>query len=137
MRLLLLLTLLCSPVFALERINGWCEQGGQPVVTSNVNSTTRVQRSYPGCQVAVYVRGTVTLASIFSDQSGSTPLANPFTASATNGFWGFYAQGRFDIQLSGGGLASPITLPHGIQYTFNEMITIQTHDGLYDEANKK
>jgi len=26
---------------------------------------------------------------------------------------------------------------HGIQYTFNEMITIQTHDGLYDEGNKK
>jgi hypothetical protein len=26
---------------------------------------------------------------------------------------------------------------HGIPYTFNEMITIQTHDGLYDEANKK
>jgi len=26
---------------------------------------------------------------------------------------------------------------HGIPYTFNEMIAIQTHDGLYDEANKK
>jgi hypothetical protein len=26
---------------------------------------------------------------------------------------------------------------HGIRYTFNEMIAIQTHDGLYDEANKK
>ena len=26
---------------------------------------------------------------------------------------------------------------HGINYTFNEMITIQTHDGLYDDANKK
>jgi hypothetical protein len=26
---------------------------------------------------------------------------------------------------------------HNIQYTFNEMIAIQTHDGLYDEANKK
>ena len=26
---------------------------------------------------------------------------------------------------------------HGIQYTFNEMIAIQTHDGLYDDANKK
>jgi len=26
---------------------------------------------------------------------------------------------------------------HGIQYNFNEMIAIQTHDGLYDEANKK
>lgn len=26
---------------------------------------------------------------------------------------------------------------HGISYTFNEMVAIQTHDGLYDEANKK
>ena len=26
---------------------------------------------------------------------------------------------------------------HGIQYTFNEMLAIQTHDGLYDEANTK
>ena len=26
---------------------------------------------------------------------------------------------------------------HGIQYTFNEMLAIQTHDGLYDDANTK
>ena len=26
---------------------------------------------------------------------------------------------------------------HGVQYTFNEMVAIQTHDGLYDDANKK
>jgi hypothetical protein len=26
---------------------------------------------------------------------------------------------------------------NGIQYTFNEMVAIQTHDGLYDEGNKK
>jgi hypothetical protein len=26
---------------------------------------------------------------------------------------------------------------HGVQYTFNEMVAIQTHDGLYDEGNKK
>ena len=26
---------------------------------------------------------------------------------------------------------------HGIKYTFNEMLAIQTHDGLYDEANTK
>ena len=26
---------------------------------------------------------------------------------------------------------------HGIQYTFNEMVAIQTHDGLYDAANEK
>ena len=26
---------------------------------------------------------------------------------------------------------------HGIKYTFNEMLAIQTHDGLYDTANEK
>jgi hypothetical protein len=26
---------------------------------------------------------------------------------------------------------------HGVQYSFNEMLAIQTHDGLYDDANKK
>jgi hypothetical protein len=26
---------------------------------------------------------------------------------------------------------------HGIQYSFNEMVAIQTHDGLYDKANEK
>ena len=26
---------------------------------------------------------------------------------------------------------------HGVQYSFNEMVAIQTHDGLYDEGNKK
>ena len=26
---------------------------------------------------------------------------------------------------------------HGIKYTFNEMLAIQTHDGLYDDANSK
>jgi hypothetical protein len=26
---------------------------------------------------------------------------------------------------------------HGIHYTFNEMVAIQTHDGLYDKANEK
>ena len=26
---------------------------------------------------------------------------------------------------------------HGIQYSFNEMLAIQTHDGLYDESNNK
>jgi hypothetical protein len=26
---------------------------------------------------------------------------------------------------------------YGIKYTFNEMVAIQTHDGIYDEGNKK
>jgi len=30
-----------------------------------------------------------------------------------------------------------LLMSHNIQYSFNEMIAIQTHDGLYDEGNKK
>jgi hypothetical protein len=30
-----------------------------------------------------------------------------------------------------------LLMSQGIQYTFNEMVAIQTHDGLYDEGNKK
>jgi hypothetical protein len=30
-----------------------------------------------------------------------------------------------------------LLMSNGIQYTFNEMVAIQTHDGLYDEGNKK
>jgi hypothetical protein len=30
-----------------------------------------------------------------------------------------------------------LLMSHDIKYTFNEMVAIQTHDGLYDEANKK
>ena len=26
---------------------------------------------------------------------------------------------------------------HNVKYTFNEMLAIQTHDGLYDAANEK
>ena len=26
---------------------------------------------------------------------------------------------------------------HGVRYSFNEMLAIQTHDGLYDDANSK
>ena len=30
-----------------------------------------------------------------------------------------------------------LLMSHDIKYTFNEMVAIQTHDGLYDEGNKK
>lgn len=92
-----------------QRAQGWCMQGGQVVVTGANSSTTRVQRSYPQCLVTVYLTGTTTLATIFSDNS-ATSLANPFTSSTT-GYWYWYAaNGRYDVRLSGGGISSPFTL---------------------------
>jgi len=94
---------------ARERLQGYCEQGNQTVTTNSVASTTKVQRSYPSCTVTVYLTGTVTLATIYSDNS-STPLANPSTAAST-GRWYFYAaNGRYDVRLSAGGIATPFTL---------------------------
>jgi len=108
---LLLLFALSLPAFSLGRTVGWCEKGGQAVVTGAVNSTTKVQRSYPGCTVTVYLTGSGgTLATLYADATGATPLANPYTADSL-GFYGFYTQnGTYDIQLTGGGLPTPITL---------------------------
>lgn len=91
-----------------QRLQGACELGGQVVVTDGRSSTTKVQRSYPSCTITVYVSGTLTLATIYSDYS-STPLANPFTAD-TQGYWSFVAgDGRYDVKMSGAGFTTPIT----------------------------
>lgn len=111
---LLVLALACLsalPSYAIERAQGWCEQGGQRVVTSNPSavSTGYFQRSYPACTVTVYLAGTVTPATIYSTDT-MTPKSNPFTASTTS-FWFFYAaDGNYDVQFSGAGIGSPFKL---------------------------
>lgn len=91
-----------------QRLQGYCEKGGEVVVTDGRSSTTRVQRSYPSCTITVYVNGTLTPATIYSDYS-STPLANPFTAD-TSGYWSFVVDsGRYDVKMSGSGFTSPVT----------------------------
>jgi len=107
----ILLLLLPAPALAVNmRLTGWCQQGGQVVTISPKSSTTKFQRSYPGCTVTVYAVGTLTLATIYSDSS-ATPLANPFTANSVTGMWFFYAaDGRYDIQLSGSNISPPFTI---------------------------
>ncbi len=62
----------------------------------------------PSATVAVYLAGTLSLASLFSDNLGTpTPLANPLTANPTTGYFGFYAaDGRYDITISKAGATS-------------------------------
>lgn len=91
-----------------EKIQGSCTQGGQTVTTDGRQSTTKVDRSYPNCTVTVYVGGTLTLASIASNSTG-TPKSNPFTADS-DGYWSWYAlDGTYDVKISGAGLTAPIT----------------------------
>lgn len=64
----------------------------------------------PNATITVYKAGTLTLATLYSDTLyPPTSKANPFTASST-GFFAFYAaDGRYDVRISGGGIATPYT----------------------------
>lgn len=107
---LLLAFVLHKRVDARQRFFGYCERGGNFAVTAGINSTNKVQQSFPGCTVSVFAAGTQNTVPIYSDNSG-TVLTDPFTADATTGFWFFYADNaRYDIQLSGGGIPTPFTL---------------------------
>ncbi len=95
--------------------SGWCELGGQKVTVQGLSSVSLFQKSFPnatqsgsGPSVTVYLAGTVTPATIYSDKTG-TPLANPFPVS-TVGFWEFFAAtGSYDILFSGSGM-NPFTI---------------------------
>ncbi len=107
-RIIILGLIACGVAFGRARTSGYCEQGGQVTVTGGISSVTKVQQSYPQCTITVYLAGTLTLATVYSDNSG-TAKANPFTAS-TAGYWFWYANnGTYDVKMSGGGISVPFT----------------------------
>lgn len=110
MRLKVLLALLFSlPAFAMQSAQGDCSTGNQKVTTQGLQSSTLVMRSFPSCTITVYITGTATLATLYSDNN-STPLANPFTANST-GHWIFFStNGVYDVVRSGAGFPAPSTL---------------------------
>lgn len=117
------IALLCSTAFAQNfAYNGQCSKGGQGVVTQGLLSSgtqpllsgspnlgSGVLASYPSCTVTVYLTGSVTLATLFSNKTG-TPLANPFTANTDGSFIFWAVGGGYDVVMSGGGLPSTVTL---------------------------
>lgn len=113
----LFLALLLFPSICLARTKyqGYVQQGNGAVkvggasTTVTPNTSNRVIESFPNCTVTVYVAGTLTLATLYSDNAG-TSKANPFTADTT-GFYFFYVDdGRYDIRFSGTGITTPFTI---------------------------
>jgi hypothetical protein len=108
----ILALLLISPSVAMgavDPISGYCDLGASQATVSGLLSSNYQQGLIPYCTVTVYLTGTTTLATIYSDSS-STPLTNPFTANA-DASWLLYALSSqaYDIVLSGG--VSPNTYP--------------------------
>lgn len=61
----------------------------------------------PLATITVYNKGTSTPSSLYTANDPLQPKANPFTAGS-DGFAYFYAaNGRYDIQVSGGGIVTP------------------------------
>lgn len=59
-----------------------------------------------GASVTVYLQGTTTKATIYSDRPGSVSITNPVTTDAT-GVYSFYvAEGRYDLLVTAAGLAN-------------------------------
>ena len=109
--LFLALIALAVPAWSMERASGFCENGDVSVTVGGLPAAPQlVQGSYPNCTITVYDTGTLTLATLYSDNAGTpTPLSNPFTSSA-DGSWFFYAvNGRYDIRLSGAGIPTAFT----------------------------
>src|SRR6267154_285749 len=101
-KLLPFLFLLLAPkLHALQSYTAWCEVGNTKANISGSTSSNTLQASYPKCTVTVYVVGTTTKATLFSDNI-PTPLANPFTAAANGSFTFYASDGNYDVTLTGG-----------------------------------
>ena len=101
-------------------IEGHSYLGGTKAVTSGLSSTNYLNGIIPSATITVYLTGTQTLATIYSD-ANNTPLGNPFTSNAASSvnpggflFWASKTQG-YDIVLSGG--IAPNTYPASVTIT--------------------
>lgn len=107
MRYLAALALWAFPAFSYSHYSGYCQQGGQKVLTSSVQSVTSVQQSYPQATLTVYLPGTSTKAVLVT--STGSGVNNPLTCS-TKGYFDFYsAESVVDLTFSGVGISAPFT----------------------------
>ncbi len=131
-----------SPVFAqLGALQDHCFVGGKKVVTNGLSSSNYADILIPSCTVTVYLTGSTTKATIYSDSTG-TVLANPFTAhtaaSVDPAGWIFWAAANagLDVVMSGGvppnTYPQPVTLtavfPNGSFSPVVNPLTIQTNE---------
>jgi hypothetical protein len=108
--LLILSVLFTAPAFARVKIQSFCQQGGVRATTNTLNSSNKFQQSYPGATVTVYLAGTLTLATVYSDNIG-TAKSNPYTCDSTTAQQFVYVDnGTYDFRFSGTGITTPFTL---------------------------
>lgn len=107
--LIAIILFLTGTSIARAKLQGIAGKGGKTVKTSTSVSYELLE-TYPNCTIDVYLTGTTTHATIYSDNSG-TVKANSFFSNSTDASWSFYVDnGRYDIKFSGTGIVTPYTL---------------------------
>lgn len=95
-----------------DTIQGFCDTGGVSAKTSGSSSANKLQGDIPSCKVEVFLTGTQTHATIYSNGS-NTPLSNPFTAAALGavspGRWIFWISDGVHVDVMGSGGIPPNT----------------------------
>jgi hypothetical protein len=95
------------PIFGRAKYSSFVQKGGRDVKTSTTVKY-ELMETFPGATVTVYAAGTLDLAEIFSNTSG-TVKSNPFVADSF-AYFEFYANnGLYDIKFSGTGIVTPFT----------------------------
>lgn len=64
----------------------------------------------PSATVSVYLKGTGTLAFLYNANDLTKTQGNPFTAGSDGYAYFYAANGRYDVQFSGGGITNPWAL---------------------------
>jgi hypothetical protein len=121
---------------ALLMSRGWGYAFARPTTPNTTNAPLGLA---PGATVTVFVSGTTTKVTLYADQAGITPLANPLTADI-NGYFDFYCiNERIDVQFSGTGITTPYTL--GDFWLFDQSFiyyNVQDYgawgDGIHDDT---
>ncbi len=124
---IVILMAMVMPCLAKSKWTGYVSKGGKFVRVSTLTSY-RLMETYPGATVTVYLTGTLTLATIYSNNAGALK-ANPFV-SDLNAKYEFYVDdGRYDIKFSGTGIAVPFTFTDLSFFDREENLASPTNNG--------
>jgi len=141
--------LLSTPSLAqsVVKYQDYASKGGVSAVVQGTPSTNKFPQVFPGCTVTVYLTGTTTLATIYTNSS-LTPKSNPFTADSEGRVEFYIAPGSYDIRYSGTGITTPFTRSavnigsgsggggSGVTTTlYNPLLYTCVGDGVTDDRN--
>lgn len=103
------------------------------IVTGGSSSFTYNQVGADGSSAGGFAQSNLRLANIFADNGfAPTVKANPFTASLSDGTWFFYAaNGRYDVNFSGGGLLAPFTLSDFLLFDDDDSLLSPIYDLIF------